>query len=279
MEWIQSLNKAIEYVEDNLLDDLSCEEIAQHVFVSNHHFQRVFHLLTGMTIGEYIRNRRLSLAGQELTLPGSKVIDVGLKYGYETPESFAKAFSRFHGITPNQAKAEGSDLKSYNRLVIKIMLEGGNIMDYRLLKKDSFKVLARTKVFTEQNNQTEIPKFWSEYYRDGSSQRVCGMLGICEQEKKGCREFRYGIGCEYKEGSVIPEGFEIMDIPAYTWAIFRCVGPMPSAIQKMWERIYSEWLPQAEYELIPDYDIEYYTEGNNQDADYVSEIWIPVKKK
>ena len=279
MEWIQSLNKAIDYIEDNLLFDLNCEKIAQHIYISSYHFQRIFSLLTGMTVGEYVRNRRLSLAGQELSISNIKVIDIALKYGYETPESFTKAFTRFHGVTPNQARLEGSNLKSFNRLIIKIRLEGGNIMDYRIIKKDSFNVMAKTKVFTAENSQTEIPKFWTKYFSDGSSEKVCGMLAICAQEKDGCSEFRYGIGCECKTDSKIPDGFEMLTIPAYTWAIFKCTGPMPHAIQKMWTRIYSEWLPQAEYELISDYDIELYTDGDNQSEDYISEIWIPVKKK
>jgi AraC family transcriptional regulator len=209
----------------------------------------------------------------------TKVIDTALKYGYETPESFAKAFTRFHGVTPNHARLEGSNLKSFNRLIIKIRLEGGNIMDYKIIKREPFKVLAKTKTFTGENSKSEIPKFWSEYFSDGSYKKVCGMLGICEQQKAGSREFRYGIGCECQPEAAIPDGFEILTVPSYTWAVFRCIGPMPDAIQDMWTRVYSEWLPQAEYELIPDYDIELYTEGDNQSKDYISEIWIPVKKK
>ena len=279
MEWVRSLNKAIDYIEDNLLSELTCEGIAAQVYISIYHFQRVFSLLTGMTVGEYIRNRRLSLAGQELIMSNVKVIDVALKYGYDTPESFAKAFSRFHGVTPNQAKMEGSNLKSFNRLVIKIRLEGGNIMDYRVVRKDTFQVKVKTRVISCENSGEEIPKFWSEYYSNGFNEQVCGMFGICEQEKAGSGEFRYGIGCEYEANSLVPDGFEILTIPEYTWAIFKCVGPMPDTIQNMWKRIYSEWLPQAEYELIQDYDIERYTEGNNQNEEYVSEIWLPVRKK
>ncbi len=279
MEWIQSLNSAINYMEEHLLTDLSCEEIAKHIHSTSFHFQRVFSLLTGMTVGEYIRNRRLSLAGQELIISDAKVIEVSLKYGYETPESFTKAFSRFHGITPNQAKREGSSLKSFNRLIIKIELEGGNIMDYKIVKREEYTVLAKTRYFTSENSTEEIPKFWSEYFRDGSHKTVCGMLGICEQEKEGCKEFRYGIGSECSENAEVPNGFEKLTIPAYTWAVFKCVGPMPHTIQNMWKRVYSEWLPQSEYELIPDYDIELYTDGNNQSEEYVSEIWVPVKKK
>lgn len=279
MEWIQSLNRAIDYMEEHLLTDLKCEDVAEHIYVSSFHFQRVFSLLTDLTVGEYIRNRRLSLAGQELIMSNTKVIDIALKYGYDTPESFTKAFSRFHGTTPNQAKREGSNLKSFNRLIIKIKLEGGSIMDYKIVTKEGYTVLAKTKCFTSENSSEKIPEFWSEYYADGSDKLVCGMLGICKQEKKGSQEFRYGIGCECSENAKVPTGFEKLKIPAYTWAVFKCVGPMPNTIQNTWKRIYSEWLPQSEYELISDYDIELYTDGNTQSETYVSEIWIPVKKK
>ncbi|GKX31618.1 AraC family transcriptional regulator [Vallitalea longa] len=279
MEWIKSLNSAIDYIEENIFSDISCKDISEHIYSSSFHFQRVFSLLTGITVGEYIRNRRLSMAGQELTMSSSKVIDIALKYGYNTPESFSKAFSRFHGITPKQAKSEGSNLKSFNRLIIKIQLEGGNIMDYKIVKREEYKILAKTRYFTSENSTVEIPKFWSDYYSEGSNEIVCGMLGICEQEKCGCKEYRYGIGCECSDDADIPNGFEKLTIPEYTWAVFKCVGPMPDTIQNVWKRIYSEWLPQSEYELIPDYDIELYTDGDNKSKDYVSEIWIPVKKK
>jgi len=279
MEWIQSLRKAIDFIEDNLLQDITCDKVAKHIYISTFHFQRTFNILTNLTTGEYIRNRRLSLAGQELTKKNVKVIDIALKYGYETPESFSKAFSRFHGITPNQAKKEGVNLKSFNRLVIKIKLEGGNTMNYKIIKKEAFKVVVKTREFTDENSTTGIPAFWSEYFSNGLHKKVCGAIGICAQEKKGYKEFKYGIGCIDKYTKEIPEDFEVLEIPTYTWAIFKCIGPMPNAIQDMWQRIYSEWLPQAEYELISDYDIEAYTEGDLQSKDYRSEIWIPVKQK
>jgi len=279
MEWLQSLNLAINYMEEHLTDNITCEDVAENIYISNFHFQRTFNLLTGLTIGEYIRNRRLSLAGQDLLKGDVKVIEVALKYCYETPESFSKAFRRFHGITPNQGKRQGTVLKSFNRLVIKIKLEGGNTMNYKIVKKESIKVVAKTKIFSDETSQVEIPRFWSEYYETGLDNKVCGMMGICAQVKEDKKTWEYGIGCEEKYSKEIPEGFQVLEIPSYTWAIFTCVGPMPKSIQNMWKKIYSEWLPQSDYELISDYDIEYYTDGDNSKEDYVSEIWIPVKEK
>lgn len=279
MEWVKTLNQAIEYMEEHFGDNITCEDVANQVYLSSFHFQRAFSLFTGLTVGEYIRNRRLSLAGQELLRTSDKVINIAFKYGYETPESFAKAFMRFHGVTPNEAKREGTILKSFNRLILKIIMEGGNSMDYRIEKKEAFQIVAKTKFFKGDNSSTDIPKFWGEYFQSGLEKKVCGMIGISSQEREDTKEFRYGIGCERKYVQEVPEGFDILDIPAYTWAIFTCIGAMPKAIQDMWRKVYGEWLPGSKYELIPNYDIEYYTDGNNNSPDYVSEIWIPVKEK
>ena len=132
MDWILGLQKAIDYIENNLTETIDYEKVAAQSFSSSYHFQRVFSILCGFTIGEYIRNRRLSLAGTELATSDAKVIDVALKYGYESPDSFAKAFQKFHGILPSQARNNGSMLKSYSRLVLSISLEGGSVMKYRI---------------------------------------------------------------------------------------------------------------------------------------------------
>lgn len=293
MEWIQSINKAIDYIEDHLTEDIHCEDVAGAVYISVFHFQRTFNLLTGMTVGEYIRKRRLSLAGEELTRQNAKVIDAALKYGYDSPESFTKAFTRFHGITPAQVK-KGNALKSFNKLVVKITVEGGTVMDYRIEKKEALNLLVCAKMFSDETSKDGIPAFWDEYWQKEMHKKVPGCIGVCAQQKMGDKEFMYGIGCVIDSETVsmageesdglkaekgIPEGFQIINIPAHTWAIFKCVGPMPDAIQNMWDKIYREWLPGADYELIPDFDIENYLPGDNTTDDYVSEIWIPVKVK
>lgn len=278
MEWIQSINRAIEYMEEHLTEDIHCEEVAGHVHISLFHFQRTFNLLTGMTVGEYIRNRRLSLAGEELTKGGVKVIDAAYKYGYDSPESFTKAFTRFHGVTPRQVK-KGKALKSFNKLVIKISLEGGFSLDYRIEKKDEMRLLVYSGMFTEENSKKGIPAFWDEYFSKELDKKVPGNFGVCAQEKEGASEFLYGIGCNAELVNGVPEGFRVITIPAYTWAIFKCTGAMPEAIQKMWDCIYREWLPGADYELIQDYDIERYLPGDMSSKEYISEIWIPVKEK
>ena len=118
MNWIIGMQKAIDYIEEHLTETIDYETLAAQSFSSSYHFQRVFSILCGFTIGEYIRNRRLSLAGQELASSDAKVIDVALKYGYESPDGFARAFQRFHGILPSEARAKGGNLKSFSRLVL-----------------------------------------------------------------------------------------------------------------------------------------------------------------
>lgn len=156
MDWIIGLQKAIDYIENNLTEAIDYEIVAAQSFSSSYHFQRVFSILCGFTIGEYIRNRRLSLAGTELATSDAKVIDVALKYGYESPDSFAKAFQKFHGILPSQAKNDGSNLKSFSRLVLKFSLEGGNSMDYRIEEKDEMILTGYKRRFVGVPGEREV---------------------------------------------------------------------------------------------------------------------------
>lgn len=132
MEFTERLQKALNYIEEHLTERLEYSDIAKQAACSNYHFQRVFGILCGITLGEYIRNRRLTLAGAELTTGNNKVIDIALKYGYDNPDSFSKAFVKFHGITPTEAKKPGAVLNSFARLSVKISLEGANMMNYRM---------------------------------------------------------------------------------------------------------------------------------------------------
>ncbi len=287
MDWIRGLQKAIDYMEANIEEELDFAVIAEQAYSSSFHFQRTFNLLTGVTVGEYIRNRRLSLAGEELAANKARVIDVAYKYGYDTPESFTKAFSRFHGITPSAARQPGVSLKSFNRLSITITLKGGNVMEYQIVKKESFPVLVKVKCCPTDNSNSEVSDFWVQCQNDGTIGKLCSngkdgvedLLGLCEPEQKGEKTFRYGIGIECESDFVAPEGYEIWKLPAQTWVVFKCVGAMPHAIQEMWKRVYSEFFPQSEYEPLDAVDYEAYPDGDTQDENYVSEIWIPVKKK
>ncbi|MFA7117528.1 MAG: AraC family transcriptional regulator [Sphaerochaetaceae bacterium] len=282
MEWIKALNNSIDFMENHLLEDITIDDIAREVNMSPFYYQKAFKILTGYAVGEYLRNRRLSLAGAELTRGNAKIIDVAYTYGYETPESFSKAFRRFHGVSPQLAKQKEYQLHDFQRLIIKVIIQGGSKMDCRIEKKEAFKIVGRGREFSYDNSYQMIPKFWDEFckkYCKVENPSSKGIFGICLDIKKEGGTFQYLIADPYEKGPV-PEGFKIMEIPSFTWAIFTCKGPLPEALQSVNTRIFSEWLPtNGEYEIATGISIEMYTMGDTTSKDYISEIWIPVKPK
>ena len=285
MEWMEAIGEAVKYMEDHMTEEVSMGEIARRVNISPLYFQKGFSLLCGFTIAEYMRKRRLALAAEELVSSDAKVIDMAMKYGYESPDSFTKAFTRFHGITPAMVRRDGATLKAFAPLKLKLSLEGGYLMDYKIMKKDSFTVIGASKAFKYENAKAEVPVFWTEYFASGKGDFACGMYGVNQDESMAGEVFEYLIGDNYDPAKEIPEGFVTKVIPAFTWAVFPCKGPMPNALQETNIKIYSEWLPTCkEYEIAAGYCIEMYgdpTEYKNGtgDENYYSEIWIPVKKK
>ena len=146
-DWIEGFQASIDYIEQNLTEELDIEKIAEKAALSSFYYQRIFGALCGMTVGEYIRARRMTLAAQELSGSDHRVIDVAIKYGYDSPDSFAKAFQRFHGITPTKARESGASLRSFAPLHIKITLEGGTMLDYTIVEKAPFTVVGVKKRF------------------------------------------------------------------------------------------------------------------------------------
>lgn len=285
MEWMNAIQSAIEYIEEHITDDISAEEIADYVYMSSFYFQKGFSMLCGYSVMEYIRNRRLALAGGELATTGGKVIDVAMKYGYDSPDSFTKAFTRFHGVSPSMVRKDDVMIKTFAPLKIEISLKGGYLMNYKIVKKESFTVLASSKIFDYENCKKEIPVFWKEHYEKGNGKYICGMFGINIDESMGKDSFEYLIADIYNPVVDIPEGFITKTIPAFTWAVFSCDGPMPTALQDVNTKIFSEWLPALkEYEFAAGYCVEMYDAPDKypngiQDNNYHSEIWIPIKKK
>ena len=285
MEWIYAVKKAIQYIETHITEDLSAEEIAKQVNLSPFYFQKGFSMLCGFTLAEYIRNRRLALAAGEITAGKDKIIDIALKYGYDSPDSFSKAFTRFHGVTPSRARKEQVMLKSFAPLKIKISLEGGYFMDYRMEKKEAFTVIANRKVFSYEGANQEVPKFWQDHFKEGKGQTVMGMYGINIDEEMKRDSFEYLIADPYDPAKEVPEGFVVKTIPAFTWAIFPCKGAMPDALQNVDTKIFSEWLPALQkYEVAAGYCMEYYDDPKKYpegtlDKNYYCEIWVPVKER
>jgi len=283
---IISISRAINYIEDNITEEeLTIESIAKQAFVSPFYFQKGFAMLCGFTVSEYIRQRRLALAANEIISTDNKIIDIAIKYGYDSPDSFTKAFARFHGATPTAVRKEEAMIKSFASLKIKFSLEGGYIMDYKIIEKESFTVMGISKIFTYENGKTEIPKFWADWNKTGKSKILCEVYGICIDESMGSNEFEYLIADTYNPSVEIPDNFVTKVIPKHTWAVFACKGAAPKSIQDVNQKIFSEWLPNCkEYEIAAGYNIELYTDvadysNGISDENYYSEVWIPVKKK
>ena len=289
MNWITGLQNAIDYIENNLTEELDYTDIANKAFTSPFYFQRVFRVLCNCTLGEYIRNRRLTLAGSELSSSDAKVIDVALKYGYDSPESFSRAFTRFHGIAPSYAKMYGFKLKSFSRLSVKLILDGGNIMNYRIEKKDKIDIIVKRKSFSNdvgQNNE-QLPKYWDDCRKDNTIDSLYkyatesgmfggALIGICVEDTNKS-EVTYAIGVEYN-GADITDELNVEQIPAYTWAIFESIGPMPTAFQDLLYKVYSEFFPTSEYHPCGSLDIQVYPNGDMHSPQYKCELWIPIEK-
>lgn len=272
--WADGIQSAVQYIEDNLTDELNIEDIAAKAYVSSFHFQRIFSVLCGFTVGEYIRSRRLTLAAQELSVDNAKVIDIAVKYGYDSPDSFARAFTKFHGLSPSAAKEKGANLKSFAPVRIKLTLEGGTMTEYKIVEKAAFTVMGRSRMFNTETSYAEIPKFWQEHMQDGGSKIVCGMYGVC-LDGDG-KNFEYLIADNYIPWNEVPEGYVTKVIPAGTWAVFPC---KLKTLQDVNTKIWSEWLPNCkEYKLSGNYNIEMYTPPCENPEDSYSEIWVPVEK-
>lgn len=287
MNWITGIQRAIDYVEEHLTEPIDYDKVAEQAYSSSFHFQRVFSTICGFTLGDYIRFRRLSLAGRELAERQSKVIDVALKYGYDTPESFSRAFTRFHGVSPTEAK-NGAVLKTFLRLSVRLTLDGGTTMDYRIEKKNAFQVVMRKQTYPKNFELTsmEIPAFWAKCHADGTTSKlvaripegdVFGLMGISLYNREA-PDFSYGLGVSYDGKEVNDETLSIVTVPANTFVVFKCVGQMPDAFQKLYHYICTEFFPTSDYEPCG-VEIEAYPSDDVQNPEYTCELWIAVEKK
>lgn len=277
---------AVEYMEEHIEEPFDVSVVAKAAYSSTFHFQRMFYMLTGITVAEYLRKRRLTLAAQELAITKSKVLDVAIKYGYDTPESFSKAFRRVHGISPSAARESEANLKAYPRISFQLSLKGDKDMDYRIVEKEAFQVVGKAKKISTKDgaNFKQVPEFWQKSMQEKTFDTLApynktnNYLGICLDMEMDKEQFVYMIAVESDK---VVEGNELVTrtIPASTWAVFTSNGPLPTAMQKVIKRVWEEWFPATGYEHAGTAEIEVYLPGDGNAEDYKCEIWIPIKKK
>ncbi len=286
MNWSESISRAINYIESHITEELTITDIANQALISPYYFQKGFSMLCGFTVGEYIKKRRLALAGSELVSTDRKIIDIALEYGYDSPDSFTKAFIRFHGASPTAVRKREAMIKSFAPLKIKLVLAGGYTMDYKIVEKAPFTVIGISAIFNYDSADSEIPKFWTKFTQSGKNSLISSMYGISIDKDMNGNKFEYLIADNYNPLNEIPAGFVTQVIPEHTWAVFACKGAPANnnSLHDIHERIFSEWLPQnKDYEIAAGYHIEMYSnpadyEKGTEDENYYSEIWIPVHK-
>ena len=273
MNYINEMKKAIEYIDNNLDKELNFDKVAKEIGMSSFYFHRIFSSIFGISPTVYIRNRRLSVAAEELSKNNDNVIDIAFKYGFESHESFSRAFKNFHGIAPKMAKINGNELKNFSKLNLNLEVSFSKILNYRIENKEAFKVFAFFRNFNI-DNKDEIPEFWKELKKNRTLEKISNnyqidLLGICIGTQSDF-EYKYGIGIEQNEE--IMSNMETIEIPKSTWVVFKCEGQDEKNINDLWSRIYKEFFITSNYKQSMDIDFELYDNEN-------TEIWIPISKE
>ncbi|MDF2821401.1 MAG: transcriptional regulator, AraC family [Clostridiales bacterium] len=289
MEWVERINHSVNYIEENLDKDISFEEIAKIVGCSIYNFQRMFSYIADKSLSEYIRNRRLTLAAFDVINGKENIIDIALKYGYNSHDSFTRAFQKFHGVLPSKARTEVVKLKSCPKISFQIKIKGETYMNYQIEQWPAFTISGIKKRVSTSEAFNIIPQIWDTAGKDGtinqlvdlwmkSDCRPVGLLGISAGGQWGnTEEMDYYLAVttyvdvpECKQVK-IPNNMVSLQLPAATWAIFEANGQLPDAVQNIYKEFYTEWLPNSGYELDDMPVIECYLQNNKQ------EVWIAVK--
>ncbi|WP_416298283.1 AraC family transcriptional regulator [Paenibacillus illinoisensis] len=292
MDWLMRMNRALDYIELNLTGKIELKEVAKCACCSSHQFQRMFSFITDVSLAEYIRRRRLTLAAIELQNSDLRVVDIAIKYGYESPVSFARAFQLLHGVNPAMAREEGTSLKAFPRLSFLISIKGEKAMNYRIETKESFQVFGIEKVF--QLNGADTPaELWKQCHANGEVERLADNAGdlptclnqnyhkihaVCSYKKTDEDHFPYMVSA-FKGDSSKTEGYTSVTIPAQTWAIFSSDpftwDKFDETIETLYKRFFSEWLPTAGYEQVD--GLEFEITGAKDRLNFV-ELWFAVRK-
>lgn len=285
MDYASDILRALTYMESHLCDAHCAAAAARAAGYSPSYFGRIFSVLCGCSPAEYLRMRRLTLAGDALA-EGAGVLQTALRFGYDSPEGFARAFAKFHGILPSKAKQQAALLKTFpNMAVQKPFVKGSDLMEHTIVTMPAFCVLQKAERHTTAggDNLRSIPDFWARSAADGTLETLCACTGtsttygICWGGSEEQETFCYGIAAPCGPDVAVPEGYTLREIPARTWAVFPCKGAMPGAIQQLWQRILTEFFPSSSFRPTGELDMEVYPEGDMDSPDYLCEIRVPIE--
>lgn len=290
MDGLSDLNRALQYIEDHLDADIDWKEAAKQARCSEYHFSRMFSFLAGIPLSEYVRRRRLTLAAFELQAGTPRIVDVAVKYGYNSADAFSRAFQQLHGVSPSSAKSHSSSLKAYPRMTFQLTIQGGSAMDYRIVEKEPFRIAGMTKRVPIQFHgvNQEIASMWQSLTGDDIEQLkqlsnvepqglISASVNFTEGRVEERGELDHYIGAATTKEC--PDHFQIIEVAALTWAVFEAVGPFPDTLQNVWGRIYSEWFPSANFEAVMGPEMLWNESKDVSSPTFRSEIWIPVRKK
>ena len=292
MNWIIRLNAAINYIEEHIMEELNLHEAAKIAGCSAYHFQRTFNYMADMPLSEYIRRRRMSLAVSDLQSDKAKIIDIALKYGYNSPTAFNRAFQSVHGIAPSLVKQDGVAVKSYLPINFKIIVKGVEEMNFRIEKKEAFRIVGISHPLeNEMDKNAEImPKMWQKAAMDGTIAKLAammdsqpmGVLGVSVYNVCGDSDERYN---QFEGGRFyisvastkeIDSTLEEYTIQSFTWAVFPGEGAVSTVMPELQKRIVTEWFPTSGYEYDNGPDIEVYLNDDPMNSKF--EVWVPIKK-
>lgn len=302
MNRLTGFETAVEYIENNLTNRLDYEDIAACAYCSNYHFQRIFAAYAGCTLGEYIRNRRMTLAAAELKGSSIRVLDLAIKYGYENPEGFSRAFTKFHGVTPSKARKSGAKLKSFSRLNIYESYEGGNIVDYTIVSKPSATLLGYKKKFVGAPYGEERKKQEREFF-EGTRINQWILKGVSAVSTSGFSpeldfcllnnfsddgyDFYYtqpisdGMCKELENIDIGRFNIEKITIPSATYAVFKTNRQRypNDSYMKLCKYIICEWIASTNYQLSDSPELVIYHWHNDDKEQRFIEIYVPIEIK
>ncbi|MEV7025472.1 AraC family transcriptional regulator [Kitasatospora sp. NPDC093558] len=286
---LEHLNRAMEDIDRNLDREIDVAGLARIAMTSEYHFRRLFSMLAGMPLSEYVRRRRLTVAGAEVLDGERTLLDIAVRYGYTSGEAFARAFRAMHGVGPGEARRDGATLKSQARMSFRLVVEGASSMDYRIVQRPDFRIVgkkARVPLIYQGVNPhiaefiKEIGKETVERITALTGEDPLGIVSVSDDfspNREEGSELDYWHAVVAREGAVVPDDLDVLHVPAGTWAVFTNTGSFPQALQQMWADVYGQWFPSNPYEARPGPEIlrTHLVPGT---GDAEAELWIPVAR-